>query len=170
MNGLEKILKKYDREGLIARNGKTNKLILNQALENFFENPNYGKSLDVKNFDIFFAKGLSLEDGAATITNLTAKLIANGMNHFHHNSQSKIYKWLVCGGGRKNRYLLELIKKNFNQISINPIDQYETDGDFVESQAFAFLSIRSLKGMPISFPTTTRCKKPITGGTIVENF
>ena len=76
----KKILKKYDKDGLLARSGKIDKLVLNQALENFTENSNYKKSLDVKDFDIFFAKGLSLENGAATITNFTATLIANGMN------------------------------------------------------------------------------------------
>ena len=120
--------------------------------------------MDVKDFDIFFAKGLSLENGAATITEFTGKLIAEGMNLVSGN------QWLVCGGGRKNKYLLEQIKNNFKQIEINPIDQYEVDGDFIESQAFAFLAIRSLQGMPISFPSTTRCREPITGGMIVENF
>ena len=162
--------RKYDKDGLIASSGTTDKLVLNQALENFTENSNYKKSLDVKDFDIFFAKGLSLENGASTITDFTAKLIADGMNYTHGTGQPKICKWLVCGGGRKNKYLLESIKNNFEQINIESIDQYEIDGDFIESQAFAFLAIRSLEKMPISFPTTTRCKKPITGGDIVENF
>ena len=122
------------------------------------------KSLDIKDFDVFFAKGLSLENGASTITDFTAKLIADGMNYVNGN------KWLVCGGGRKNKNLLEKIKNNFKEISIDPIDKYEIDGDFIESQAFAFLAIRSLEGMPISFPSTTRCKDSITGGVIVENF
>ena len=161
---------KYDEGGLIARTGTIDKLILNQALENFTENSNYKKSLDIKDFDIFFAKGLSLENGAATITNFTATLIANGMRYTHRMGQPFMYKWLVCGGGRKNRYLLESIKKNFEQISIEPIDQYEVDGDFVESQAFAYLAIRSFLELPISFPTTTGCKKPISGGVITENF
>ena len=155
---------------MLARNGNTDKLILNQALENFTENSFYEKSLDVRDFDIFFAKGLSLENGAATITDFTAKIIADGMNFIHEMRQPFIHKWLVCGGGRKNKYLLEQIKNNCKQIDINPIDQYEVDGDFIESQAFAFLAIRSLQGMPISFPNTTRCKEPITGGMIVENF
>ena len=162
--------KKYDKDGLLAKSGQIDKLILNQALENFTENSNYKKSLDVKDFDIIFAKGLSLENGAATITDFTAKLIANGMNYVHSIGQTSVNKWLVCGGGRKNKHLLESIKNNFEQISIDPIDQYNVDGDFIESQAFAFLAIRSLEGMPISFPNTTRCKKPITGGDIVENF
>ena len=49
-------------------------------------------------------------------------------------------------------------------------EKYEVDGDFIESQAFAYLAIRSLEGMPISFPSTTRCKKPLTGGVIIKNF
>jgi len=85
---------KYDNQGLIAKSGKTDKLILNQALENFTSNLSYEKSLDIKDFDIFFAKGLSLENGAATITDFTAKLITDGMNFVRGN------KWLVCGGGR----------------------------------------------------------------------
>jgi len=162
--------KKFDKDGLLARSGKIDKLILNQALDNFTENTNYKKSLDIKDFDIFFAKGLSLENGAATITDFTAKLIANGMNYAHNMSQPWMHNWLVCGGGRKNKYLLENIKDKFKQISFEPIDKYEIDGDFIESQAFAYLAIRSIEGMPISFPTTTRCKKSITGGVIVENF
>ncbi len=162
--------KKYDKDGLIARSGTTDKLVLNQALENFTENSNYKKSLDVKDFDIFFAKGLSLENGAATITNFTAKLIANGMRYAHGTGNSIMYKWLVCGGGRKNKYLLESIKNIFEEIIIEPIDKYEIDGDFIESQAFGYLAIRSFLKLPISFPTTTSCKKPISGGEIVENF
>ena len=162
--------KKYDEDGLIARSGTIDKLIFNQALENFTENSNYEKSLDVKDFDIFFAKGLSLENGTATITNFTAALIANGMKHIHKMNEPFTYKWLVCGGGRKNKYLLECIKNNFKKISIEPIDNYEIDGDFVESQAFAYLAIRSFLKLPISFPTTTGCKAPTTGGEIIENF
>ncbi len=162
--------KGYDKEGLVARSGKTDKLILNQALDNFSEQSNFEKSLDIKNFDIFFAKGLSLEDGAATITDFTAKLISNGINFIHIRNNSQKSKWLVCGGGRKNKYLLESIKRNFDDINLNSIDQYELDGDFIESQAFAFLAIRSLKGMPITFPNTTRCKKSVTGGVLVKNF
>ncbi len=161
---------KYDKEGTIAKSGKTDILILNQALDNFNISSNYQKSLDIKDFNIFFAKGLSLENGASTITDFTAKLIADGMNYVHNKDQNFDCKWLVCGGGRKNKYLLEEIKNNFKKLNIDLIDKYEVDGDFIESQAFAFLAIRSLRGMPISFPTTTRCEKSITGGVIVKNF
>ena len=162
--------KKYDEGGLISRSGITDKLVLNQALENFTNNSNYKKSLDIKDFDIFFAKGLSLENGASTITNFTAKLIADGINYTQENSQPQSCKWLVCGGGRKNKYLLESIKKNLENMSIDVIDQYEIDGDFVESQAFAYLAIRSFLELPISFPNTTGCKEPVTGGVITKNY
>ena len=161
---------KYDKEGLIARSGKTDELIFNQAFENFNLGSFYEKSLDVKDFDIFFAKGLSLEDGAATITDFTAKLIAEGIRFISNKNQSFKNKWLVCGGGRKNKYLLERIKINFERLYLDTIEKYKINGDFVESQAFAFLAIRSLEGMFISFPSTTRCKQPSTGGVIVENF
>ena len=160
----------YDKEGLIARSGRADKLILNKTLENFNHYPSYKKSLDIKDFDIFFAKGLSLEDGAATITEFTAKLIADGMAYAQTMSQSNKNNWLVCGGGRKNKYLLEEIEKNFEKINIKLIDEYEIDGDFIESQAFAFLAVRSLLKKPISFPTTTGCKDPTIGGIIIENF
>ena len=160
----------YDNKGSIARSGKVDKLILNQALENFNHNSRYEKSLDVNDFDIFFAKGLSLENGAATITDFTAKIISEGMNFIHGKNQLWNDKWLVCGGGRKNEYLLECIKNNFDKIKIDSIDKYEINGDYIESQAFAFLAIRSKEGLPISFPTTTRCKEPLTGGVSIENF
>ena len=162
--------RKYDKDGLIARSGIIDQLILNQAIENFEISNYYKKSLDIKDFDIFFAKGLSLENGAATITDFTAKLISDGINYAHEIAKSSMGRWIVCGGGRKNRYLLEKIKDKFNQINLNSIDQYNIDGDFIESQAFAFLAIRSLEGMPISFPGTTRCKEPLTGGVSVNNF
>ena len=162
--------KKFDKDGSIAKSGQTDELILNQAVENFSVDSYYTNSLDIKDFDIFFAKGLSLENGASTLTDFTAKLIADGINYSNSKSKSDNGKWLVCGGGRKNKYLLERIKNNFKKINIDPIDQYGIDGDFVESQAFAFLAIRSLEKMPISFPNTTRCKHPSTGGVIVNNF
>ena len=81
-----------------------------------------------------------------------------------------INKWLVCGGGRKNKYLLESIKNIFEKTNIELIDQYEINGDFIESQAFGYLAIRSFLKLPISFPSTTGCKKPSTGGTLVKNF
>ena len=85
--------------------------------------------------------------------------------------KNKPWKVLICGGGRKNKVLIEKIKKNTLQnIIIQSIDDYGIDGDFVESQAFAYLAIRSFLKLPISFPETTGCNKPCTGGVLVKNY
>ena len=38
------------------------------------------------------------------------------------------------------------------------------DGDMLEAQAFAYLAVRTLKGLPISFPVTTGAPEPMAGG------
>ena len=62
------------------------------------------------------------------------------------------------------------LKINDNNINLEPIDSYSIDGDYVESQAFAYLAIRSFLKLPISFPETTGCKKSCHGGVIVKNY
>ena len=157
--------RKYDNRGEIAKSGKINKIILNQALENFSYN-NSLKSYDIKDFDIYFVRGLSLEDGAATLTEYTSKIL---QEHFKMSFDSPNKNILVAGGGRKNKLLLKSIEEKIN-IPINLIDDFGIDGDFVESQAFAYLAIRSYLKLPISFPETTGCSKLCTGGVLIKNF
>ena len=68
----------------------------------------------------------------------------------------------------QNEYHNLISKSTVKNIVIQPIDDYGIDGDFVESQAFAFLALRSIFKLPISFPETTGCKKPSTGGEVIE--
>jgi len=155
----------FDKNGLIAKSGKIDQLILNQVIDNFELN-SFDKSLDIKDFDISFARGLSLEDGCATITNFTAYLITKGIEHANGNNSNPI-KFLVCGGGRKNDYLINSIKNYLSHkqnISLNSIDDYSLDGDYIESQAFGYLAIRSFLNLPISYPKTTGCVIPTVGG------
>ncbi|MSP10842.1 MAG: anhydro-N-acetylmuramic acid kinase [Pelagibacteraceae bacterium] len=164
--------KRFDENGLIAKSGKINKNLLNQALENFNIN-SYNNSLDVKDFDISFARGLSCEDGCATITNFTAFLIAEGIKFINQNERNIVSRYLICGGGRKNSFLIETIKdylSGFNNLILESIDNYNLNGDYIESQAFGFLGIRSLLNLPISFPKTTRCKSPTSGGILIKNY
>jgi anhydro-N-acetylmuramic acid kinase len=161
----------FDKNGLFAKSGKINQLILNQVIDNF-KIDSYEKSLDIKDFDISFAKGLSLEDGCATITNFTAYLIAKGIEYSNGDNEKPV-KYLVCGGGRKNSFLIQNIKNylsNKINISLDLIDEYNFDGDYVESQAFGYLAIRSFLNLPISYPKTTGCVKPTVGGKLVKNF
>ena len=77
---------------------------------------------------------------------------------------------LICGGGRKNKILIKKIQENISpNFNLRLIDDYKINGDFIESQAFAFLAIRSFQGLPISFPSTTGCKKASTGGELIKN-
>jgi anhydro-N-acetylmuramic acid kinase len=161
----------FDKNGLIAKSGKIDHLILNQIIDNFELN-SFDKSLDIKDFDISFARGLSLEDGCATVTNFTAYLIAKGIEHANGNNNDPI-KFLVCGGGRKNDYLINSIKSYLSHkqnISLNSIDDYSLNGDYVESQAFGYLAIRSHLNLPISYPKTTGCIKPTVGGKLAQSF
>ena len=163
---------KFDNNGEIAKKGKTNDLILNQALDSFDNRPNQNAlSFDTKDFSLGFVRGLNLEDGAATLTDFTGRIIGEGLFSFLSETRNKLWKILVCGGGRKNITLIERIKsRTLKNLVIQSIDDYDIDGDYVESQAFAYLAIRSYLGLPISFPNTTGCKKPITGGVIVKNY
>ena len=163
---------KFDKNGEIAKNGKINELILNQAIDNFDNKINRNiSSFDIKDFDLGFVRGLSVNDGAATLTDFTGRIIGEGISNFLPEIKNKICKVLVCGGGRKNLTLIENIKKNtFKNFIIQPIDEYDIDGDYVESQAFAFIAIRSFLNLPISFPETTGCKLPCIGGVQAKNF
>ena len=156
----------------VVKKGTINELILNQALENFDNKTNKNKlSFDVKDFSLGFVRGLSLENGSATLTEFTGKIIGAGLFSFLSEVKDKLWSVLVCGGGRKNLTLIESIKKEIlEDLEIQSIDNYGINGDFVESQAFAFLAIRSFLKLPISFPSTTGCKNPTSGGDIIKNF
>ena len=161
----------YDKDGSTAKSGNINKKILNIGIDNYIKliqkevsNFNFYKdrSYDVKDFDISFTHGLSLEDGAATLTEYTSFIISEVIN-----AMPDARRVVVCGGGRKNNFLLKRISKKL-KYSIQPIDNFGIDGDFIESQAFAYLAIRSYLNLPISFPETTGVTKPVTGGVIIK--
>ncbi|WP_440931227.1 anhydro-N-acetylmuramic acid kinase [Candidatus Pelagibacter sp.] len=162
---------KYDKGGKIASSGKVNQLILNQAIDNF-NSPNYLKSLDINDYEISFLRGLEFEEGCTTITEITAYLIANGINNLtKQNNDTNLV--ILCGGGRKNKFLIKRIDNYFDvekNFLLKDIDEYDLDGDFIESQAFGFLAVRTVLNLPISFPNTTRCSKAVSGGEIIENF
>ena len=162
--------KKFDKDGLLALTGKRNEIVFNQAEELFSSIARRKtQSLDINDFDVSFVRGLSLEDGAATLTDFTGKIIGTSLLTYLSSINSPLLKVLVCGGGRKNKKLIENIKKNtLKNLQIKPIDDYGVNGDFVESQAFAYLAIRSILKMPISFPKTTGCRQPCTGGEIIK--
>ena len=161
----------YDKKGQIAKLGNIDKEIFRKLLN---AHP-FKKSYDIKDFNLKLLKKLSLEDGAATLIEYTAdSLIGNILDFLEDAQWYKTINILLCGGGRKNNFLVSRIKKKTVTSKTNRpvklIDSLDIDGDFVESQAFGYLAIRSFLGLPISFPETTGCVKECTGGVIVNDY
>jgi len=158
----------YDEKGFLAKSGK----IKNKFLHIIFNNVLIDKgksSFDINDFSLsFLKKKMSLKDGAATITEFTALVLSKYIIKYLR-TKHKILNILVCGGGRKNKFLLNRVSK-ITKLKVIPIDKFGVKGDFVESQAFAYLATRSYFKLPISFPETTGCKKPCIGGVVVKNF
>ena len=163
---------RYDLNGKAASIGKIDETILNQATENF-ENINKNKNLsfDIKDFDLSFVRGLSYEDGLSTLTKFTSEIICDSIIKNAKKDKTNKINLLVCGGGRRNLTLIENIRNKLpNNINLDLIDDYNINGDFIESQAFAYLAIRSLLKKEISFVKTTNVKKSCTGGILVKNY
>ena len=93
--------------------------------------------------------------GIATLSFITANLIISFLN------EKKLNKVLVSGGGRKNKSIMNYL----GERAVN-IDEVDFNGDFTESQAFAYLAARSQNNLPLTFPETTGVEKPVTGGVI----
>ena len=159
-----KTKKEFDDNGLIAKSGQTDEGILKNFLSDAYFKKKIPKSLDVKDFNLQNLDKLSLEDGCATLSMLTVRSICMAINSF----KIKPNLILFSGGGRKNKYILDSIKKEFS-CSVKLIDDFRINGDFVESQAFAFLAIRSYLKKFITFPSTTGVTKPCLGGLIFKS-
>ncbi|MDA7783168.1 anhydro-N-acetylmuramic acid kinase [Candidatus Pelagibacter sp.] len=163
---------KYDENGKASNIGKTSEVILNQAIDNFDNINNQEKlSFDIKDFDLSFVKGLSYEDGLSTLVDFTSIIIYQSILKLIKIEKNKKLSIIACGGGRKNISLIESIRKRLpKNISLKIIDDYKINGDFIESQAFAYLAIRSALKKVISYPNTTNVKKSSTGGVLVKNY
>ena len=163
---------KFDKNGELAKAGKTDQNILNQAIDNFYNiNTNKNLSFDIKDFDLNFVRGLSLKNGLSTLTDFTAAIIKQSIIDSINLDKGLELNILICGGGRKNLSLINNIKDKLPlNMKLSLIDDYEINGDFVESQAFAYLAIRSYLKKIISLPKTTNVRNSCTGGVLVKNY
>ena len=152
----------FDKDGEIAFKGQVIEIILENFLNNNFFDMEPPKTLDVNDFSISIIKGLNLEDSVATLSEFTSRTIVDSFQ-FVKNLPKKI---ILIGGGRKNKFFLNRINE-LSKIETISIDNLSIDGDFIESQAFAYLAIRSFLKKPISFFETTGVKTPCTGGEII---
>lgn len=151
----------YDTDGRLAATGRVDDAILATLLGNEYFRAPPPKSLDRDAFDLSPVEGLSLEDGAATLTAFTAESVSRAVSHL----PSRPVRWLVTGGGRKNPTLMDRLAKSLD-ADVMPTEAAGIDGDAMEAQAFAYLAVRSLRGLPLSGPTTTGVSQPTTGGQV----
>ncbi|MBW8309734.1 MAG: anhydro-N-acetylmuramic acid kinase [Candidatus Paracaedibacteraceae bacterium] len=143
----------FDQDGQTALKWEINQSLLQQWLQDPYFSKPFPKSLDRDHFSRLLKEAQGVE-GIATLTALTAHSILKGIDMLPKPPQ----EILVCGGGVKNKTLMSLLGKKAAPLP---------ESDMIEAQAFAFLAVRVLRGLPTSFPTTTGCRIPVCGGQLV---
>ena len=148
-----------DENGDFARGGRIDDAALTVMLANPFFDRTPPKSLDRMDFGVEAVKDLPPADGAATLTAFTAASIARAREHFPEPATT----WIVCGGGRHNKFLMDQLRARVN-APVLAAEEAGWNGDAMEAEAFAYLAMRSKKGLPLSLPTTTGVPAPVSGG------
>ena len=153
----EKFNKFFDKNGLLASRGKIDYDLANKWVnKKIFSNP-APTSFDIKNFKYseFLDDNKKNEDLLRTLTFFSAKLISD----LRYKLSSKIDYWIFAGGGTRNPLLMRDIKDLLGHKNVYISNEFGFDSSFIESCAFAFISIRTLKKLPSAFPDTTGCQK-----------
>ncbi len=155
----ERGLGNMDRDGALARSGKVDEARLAQLLRHHYLSDPPPKSLDRFDFTSAMAEGLDDATGAATLTAFTASAVGKGLDLL----PARPTRLVVCGGGRHNPLIMEMLRTRVGVEAV-PAEAVGWRGDAIEAECFAFLAVRVLRGLPISFPTTTGAPRPLTGG------
>ncbi len=153
-----------DAGGVLARQGRVDEARLANLLAHPYLTAPYPKSLDRFDFPAAMADGLGLEDGAALLTAFAAAAVGRGLDLLPQRPACLV----VCGGGRKNPALMDALRQ---RAAVQPVAAESAGwrGDAMEAECFAFLAVRSLRGLPISFPATTGVPSPMPGGRIARH-
>ncbi len=152
---------RFDAGGALAATGTVDTAIVDACLAHpYFTRPP-PKSLDRLDFDTAPVTGLSPADGAATLAELTCRAVARACDHL----PAAPGRWLVTGGGRHNATLMKRLADMLG-VPVMPVEAVGWNGDALEAQAFAFLAVRALKGLPLSLPGTTGVAQPMPGGRV----
>lgn len=152
-----------DTDGQVAASGKVDEAALTALLTHDYFGGVPPKSLDRNAFSLAPVQHLSPADGAATLAAFTAASIARAREHFPEEPRL----WVISGGGRRNRTVMGMIAAHV-QSAVAPAEAAGFDGDAVEAEAWAYMAVRSLKGLPITFPGTTGVSTPLTGGVLAR--
>lgn len=154
---------RFDADGAMAAAGRVDETVLAAMLDHSYFDAPPPKSLDRNDFTIQPARGLSAADGAATLTAFTAASVAEGLRLLPEAPR----RLLVAGGGRRNPVMLRMIRERTGLVP-EPSEALGWNGDAVEAEGFAYMAVRSLKGLPISFPGTTGVGEAMTGGRLTR--
>lgn len=148
-----------DDGGAIAAKGRVQKDILNAYLSDPYFSQVPPKSLDRNAFDGALVAALRIEDAVATLTAFTAESIARSRAHMRQEP----LLWIICGGGRKNKTLMRMIAERVENAVV-PAEAAGLDGDSLEAEAWGYLAVRSVCGLPLTYPGTTGVPGPTCGG------
>ena len=148
-----------DRDGALGASGSVDEERLARLLQHPYLTAPYPKSLDRFDFTAAMAEGLDPADGAATLSAFTASAVGKALDLLPRRPR----RLIVSGGGRHNPTIMKMIEKRAGVVAASA-DQFGWRGDAVEAECFAFLAVRVLRGLPISFPTTTGAPRPLQGG------
>ncbi len=152
---------RYDAGGALAASGRVDEAVLTAMLDHPFFDAPPPKSLDRNDFTIQPARGLSAADGAATLTAFTAATVAEALRHL----PARPVRLLIAGGGRHNPTMLAMIAERTGLV-VEPTDVLGWNGDALEAEGFAYMAVRTLKGLAISFPGTTGVPVAMAGGVV----
>lgn len=153
-----------DRDGRTAARGQADQDWIARALSRPFFTASPPKSLDRNDFATLTVDGMSTEDGAATLTAFTAASIAMVVPMLPQVPAN----WIVVGGGASNPTLMQMLGERLAPATITRGSDLGWSGDAIEAQAFAYMAVRSLKGLPLTFPGTTGVAAPLTGGVLAK--
>jgi anhydro-N-acetylmuramic acid kinase len=155
-----------DRDGDQAAHGEPDEnFVANVLAHKFFDLP-CPKSLD-RNAFAFANIGLpdfSVENGAATLSALTAASVARVVRHLPESPKA----WIVAGGGARNPTLMRMLAERLKPATVETADAVGWSSQSIEAQAFAYLAVRTLNDMPITFPQTTGVAQPTRGGVVAR--
>jgi len=149
----------FDADGALAAAGRVASDVLADLLNHPFFSARPPKSLDRDAFDPTPVARLATEDAAATLAAFTAGAVARALAHLPAPPR----RWLVAGGGRRNPALLDRLRQAL-EVPVEPVEAVGWNGDAIEAEAFAYLALRSLRGLPLSLPATTGVPTPMPGG------
>lgn len=156
----------HDDGGRIAAEGIIDNSLVAEYLNDPFFEKSVPKSLDRGDFAIPPDNSGTLETVARSLARVTAESIFKSVEHMPENPQL----WIICGGGRHNPYIMTDLKEVSADYGSRVISAEEGgfDGDAMEAEAWGYLAIRALYGLPLTYPKTTGCTKPVTGGVLAQ--